>query len=174
MEKLIEKSSKLWHISTIISGVFMAISAALIIVNIILRRFFNAPIFGTTELVQYLGLIVASFAIVQNEWGDGNITMALIVDTLHQKPRYILNAIEFFLEAILFGVIDYLLFSDVLNKFSKGNLTAELRFPKWIPSLIVTIGFVLLTAVLVVKGIVYLKAAKLDKSVNFSEIGRIK
>ena len=152
----------------------MAISAAIIILNIILRRFFNAPIFGSTEIVQYLGLAISSFAIVQNEWGDGNICMALFVDMIHsKKARYLLNAVESFINAVIFVVIDWLLLQDTLTKFASGNTTPDLEFPRWIPSLIITIGFTLMTVVIIVKAILYLWALKEGKEINFEAIGRI-
>lgn len=172
MEKLIEKSGKVWHVCTVIAGIFMLISALLIVANVILRKL-NMPIFGSTELVQYLGLIITSFAIVQNEWGDGNIVMALFVDKLPRKPHYILNAVELFIDTVVFVIIDKLLLNDVLNKFTRGNKTSELAFPKWIPSAIVFAGFALLTIVLLIKGILYLIAAKKNKEINFEKIGRI-
>lgn len=173
MDKLIEKSGKVWHACTVIGAVFMVISAVIIVANVILRKFFNAPIFGSTEIVQYLGLAITSFAIVQNEWGDGNITMALIVDRLPQKTHYILNAIELLIDTVVFGIIDWLLVKDVIAKFQRGNKTAELAFPKWIPSAVVLVGCVLLTIVLVTKAILYFRAVKEDRTLNFEKIGRI-
>ena len=174
MERLIDKGGKVWHACTLIAGIFMAISAAIIILNIVLRRFFNLPIYGSTEMVQYLGLAISSFAVVQNEWGDGNITMALFVDMIRsRKARYLLNAVELLIEAVIFTVIDWLLFRDVLTKFSGGNLTSDLKFPKWIPSLVIAAGFILLTAVLVIKAVIYLGAVKTGKEIDFNAIGRI-
>jgi len=151
----------------------MVISAVVIVANVILRKFFNAPIFGSTEIVQYLGLAITSFAIVQNEWGDGNITMALIVDRLSQKAHYILNAIELLVDTVVFGIIDWLLIKDVLAKFARGNKTAELAFPKWIPSAVVLAGCIMLTVVLVIKAVLYIMAVKEGRTLNFEKIGRI-
>ena len=124
-------------------------------------------------MVQYLGLAITSFAIVENEWGDGNIVMSLFVDRLPRRAHNILSAVEFFIEAIVFAVVDFLIYNDVMAKIARGNLTSELRFPKWIPSMIVLVGFILLTIVLFVKGILYVMAAKKNEEINFEKIGRV-
>ena len=173
MEKLIKNGGKIWRACTVIGGVFMLISAILIVVNVILRRFFNAPIFGTTEMVQYLGLAITAFAIIENEWGEGNIIMGLFVDMMSRKPRYILNMIEHFIEGVVFVVVDYLLLDSVLAQMARGNLTPELHFPKWIPTAFVLVGFILLTVVVFMKAILYYLAVKKNVEINFEKIARI-
>ena len=64
INKIVRISGKIWLVFTRIASLFMALSAALIIVNIITRKFFNAPIFGSTELIAYASLIIAALAMI--------------------------------------------------------------------------------------------------------------
>ena len=173
MEKLIKTGGKIWRVCTIIGGIFMIISAILIVVNVILRRFFNAPIFGSTEMIQYLGLAITAFAIIENEWGEGNIIMSLFVDMLPRKSHYVLNMVEHIIEGLVFCVVDYLLFDAVLSQMARGNLTSELHMPKWIPTGVVLIGFIILTIVVFLKAILYYLAVKKNVEINFEKIARI-
>ena len=172
MDRLIRMYDKFCKAFTKVAAVFMVLSVAVIIANIILRRFFNAPIYGSTEIIQYVGLITASLAIVQTEWTEGNITMSLFVDMMSQKARDILMFIEFVINTVIFIVIDYLLVKDVFSKFAKHTLTSELKFPKWIPSTVLAIGFIALTLILMGKAILYLRMAKTGECVNFADLGR--
>lgn len=173
MEKLIKTGGKIWRACTFLGGFFMVISALLIVANVILRRFFNAPIFGSTEMIQYLGLAITAFAVIENEWGEGNIIMGLFVDMMPRKPRYVLNMIEHFIEGVVFCVVDYLLLDAVLSQMARGNLTPELHMPKWIPTGVVLIGFIVLTIVVFVKAILYYLAVKKGVEINFEKIARI-
>lgn len=168
MDRIVKMSRTIWKSFSAIAAVFMIIIILVIIANIILRRVFNAPIFGSTEIVQYAGLVVASLAIVEAEWTEGNITMALFIDMMSQHARNILMAIEFTINSIIFIVLDYLLIQDVIAKFNKGTVTPELKFPRWIPSTFLAVGFIGLTLVLIVKTAMYYQAIKTREPINFA------
>lgn len=173
MDKIISCSARVWKVFTIIAEAFMAISALLIFVNVFTRKFFNAPIYGTTEMVQYMGLIIASFALIDNEWGDGNITLTIFLDKMKNSARYIVCAAVHIIEGLAFIVVDYLLFKDVFGKLALGTVTPELDIPRWIPSLVAAVGFTFLTIALILKATVYIIGARSGRNVNFAEIGRI-
>ena len=67
MNTLIKVSGKVWKAFSTIGIVCMFICVLVIILNIIFRRFFRAPIFGSTEIVRYMALCAASFSIIENE-----------------------------------------------------------------------------------------------------------
>ena len=149
----------------------MALSILVIVANIVLRRFFNAPIYGSTEIIQYLGLFVASMAIVETEWSSGNIVMSLFLDMAPQRVRNVILTIEFTINSIAMIVLDYLLFQDVIAKFLRGTLTSELKISRWIPSMVLAIGFVGLTLVLIVKTVIHCHMAITGKEIDFIKLG---
>lgn len=173
MDKIIKTSGKLWKIFTILSCIFMVFSAGLIIVNIITRKFFNAPIFGSTELISYASLVVAAFAMIDCEWADGNITLTIILDKFTRKNHYIINAIEHIIMGAFYIVVDYLLVKDTLTKFASKIVTTDLHMFKWIFSGITAIGFIVLTLVAFTKAALYIIAARNNERINFNEIGRV-
>ena len=71
-------ATKVWKWEAGIAWVFLFANVLLIMTHIIMRRFFDAPIYGSIELIKYISLCAASFALAQNEWIDGNITMSLV------------------------------------------------------------------------------------------------
>jgi TRAP-type C4-dicarboxylate transport system permease small subunit len=153
MEKLMLFANKVWKAEAAVAWVFMFVNVLLIVVNIIMRRAFGMPIYGSTEFVRYISLVAASFALAQNEWIDGNITMSLLHEKLPKKIARRLKAITNTVCAIVFVLISYLLFAQFQDKLAKRDISYELGFPIWIPALILAIGFAILTASIIIKTI---------------------
>lgn len=173
MNKIIQRSGKIWKAFTILACIFMVFSAVIIIVNIITRKFFNAPIFGSTEMVSYASLAVASFAMIDCEWADGNITLTILLDHLKRNTHYYVNAIEHILMGAFYIVVDVLLVRDTISKYTTKLITTDLHMYKWIFSGITALGFIVLTCVAFTKAALYIIAAKNNEVINFNEIGRV-
>jgi len=173
MNRIIQRSGKIWKVFTVLACIFMSFSAVIIIVNIITRKFFNAPIFGSTEMVSYASLAVASFAMIDCEWADGNITLTILLDHLRQKTHYFVNAIEHIIMGAFYIIVDILLVRDTLSKFATKLITTDLHMSKWIFSGITAVGFIVLTFVAFTKAALYILAAKNNETINFNEIGRV-
>lgn len=61
MEKYEKTMNQIWGVTTHISNLFLFALMMLVVINVIARRLFNAPIFGVTELVCYGSLASAAF-----------------------------------------------------------------------------------------------------------------
>lgn len=153
MDKLLMNANKIWRSETAIACAFMSANVLLIVANVILRRFFNAPIFGATEMVRYLSLVAAGFALAQNEWIDGNITMSLIHEKLSTKAAARLRSITNCVVSVAFIIITYLLYVEMGSKFANVDVSYELNFPLWLPALVLAVGFTLLTISVIIKTI---------------------
>jgi TRAP-type C4-dicarboxylate transport system permease small subunit len=145
-----------------------------IVLNVVLRRFFNMPIFGATEIIRYLMFVAASFSFVENEWVDGNINMLLFVDKLKTKPRAFLLFIVNIISTVGVGIVTYLFFKQFQLRLADQTSTIELNIPLWLPAIIVMIGFALLTAALAGKSILWFWMWKTGGFINFREIGSLR
>ena len=172
MEKLINRASRAFRVFSNVAMVLLFVNVAIIIANIVMRRFFNAPIYGMTELVRYISLFVASFAIVENEWVDGNVSMTMVVDALHAKARCVTMFVANLATTVAFVVLDYLLIQQMVNKYRDMSMTVELRIRLWIPCAALVVGFVALTVVLALKTYIWAWMRKTGQVVKFSELGR--
>ena len=147
--------------------VFIILCVLVAIANIILRRIFNFPIHGSTEMVQLCGLVTACLAIVETEWADGNVSLTILTDKLPAKAKNVLMSIVYAINVAIFVLVDVLLVNDMIRRFNVGRVTAELGIPWWVFSLILAFGFVFLTIVLLAKLVVYCAALKTGEKVNF-------
>jgi TRAP-type C4-dicarboxylate transport system permease small subunit len=155
LEKFIDRANTLWWLWARVSCIFMGAVIILIVVNVVMRRAFNAPIFGSTELICYGVLFTASFALAQCEWVDGNIRMSLILDTIPNVKRK--NLLLFVINlacTIGLAICSALLINETALKFAHGDQSVSLRFPIWFFYLILSIGFVLLTLTFIAKEII--------------------
>lgn len=176
MEKFLDMTNKLWWIWARVSCVFMGAVIILIVVNVVLRRVFNAPIFGSTELICYGVLLTSSFALAQCEWVDGNIRIGLVIDMLPTDA--LRNGFMFVINlacTIGLAVCCYLLIDQTMLKFVHGDQSLSLRFPIWFFYLVLSIGFALLTLTFVTKEILTVYCiVKKQPGYNLKEYSRKK
>ncbi|MDR1028832.1 MAG: TRAP transporter small permease [Clostridiales Family XIII bacterium] len=173
LEKRLKLATKFFRVFAEISMWLMFIDAVLIIVNIITRRFFNFPILGTTEMVRYLMLGCASFAIIENEWVDGNVSMLVFLEKLKEKTFKIVLGVVYAVTTIGTAIIAYLLIIQAALRFEDGQSSNELHFPLWIPATFIAIGFCVLVITLLLKTILYFWMGKTGNTLNFRKFGEV-
>ena len=150
-----------------IGSIILFLDMCFIIINIIARSFFNAPFFGSTEIVRYFAMVGGALAIAVNQYDDGNIKVTLVLEMLSAKAR---DVLAFIAELVLtggFGLITYYLFMYMMKLQSKGDATLDLKLPTWIFLAILAIGFLLMTLANLMKTVV--RGRCLAKKINFEE-----
>jgi TRAP-type C4-dicarboxylate transport system permease small subunit len=168
---MIKKTTKIISVFREISMWFIFADIVVIVVNIIARRFFSSPIFGVTEIITYMMLCGAAFAIIENEWVDGNVNMMVLLDRMSKKARimalFIINA------ATSAGsiIVAYLLIGSFVGKFVGKNMTTELHIPLAIPAAFLAIGFTCLAVVYALKTIIWYWSVKSGEEFNFRANG---
>ena len=169
-EKLVKICTKTFGGISAIGCVFLISFMMVTIANIILRRFFNSPIHGSTEMIQYLALLTACLAIVETEWSDSFPSLTILTEKLPTKAYNIMMSVVFTINSILFVVLSTLFFSDLQRRFALGTITPELGIPRWIFSLVLALGIIGLTLALVAKTILYYRSIKTGERLNFFQI----
>lgn len=145
MEKLKKINEKTWNFCAYVSGIMMFFVAVMVLVNVILRRLTPYSIIGCTELVRYFMCIAASFALMQNEWLDGNVRVTIILEALSEKKRKILDLVCYIITSTGFIFITFFMCRQAIDALKKGTQTTDLFMPMWIFSTILALGFVFLT-----------------------------
>jgi TRAP-type C4-dicarboxylate transport system permease small subunit len=154
VEKFVNVTGRIWKYVSYAAMVCLIANVLIIIANIIMRRFFGAPIWGSTEYVKYLSLVGASFALVQNEWFDGNIRMTLLPEKIPQAGKNVLTFIVNLVCSVAFVYISYLLVLSAYSKYLKWDISPDLQLPIFWFVTILAIGFIILTIGLICKTII--------------------
>ncbi len=166
MKSFAYKYDKINKVITGIGGMILIVNIVIVIANIILRRVFNAPIFGSTEYVQYISLIVGALGLCQNEWYNGNVTMTLVLEKVSAKTADILRLICSIVSTIGFTYVSILMVNDVFAKMAKDVVTNTLKMPKWIFVAILAFGVIMLTITIFVKMLMQIHYLRTGERIN--------
>lgn len=153
LERIFQKINR---VMAMIGGIALTIMMIIIIVNIITRKFFDAPIFAVSELVGYISLFIGSIGLGQQEWIDNNITMTILVDALSPRNQSLLKGIRSFICFIGFSVVSYYLVTEAINKGIVGEVSSSLHIPLVLTSGFMAVCFVFLSVCLAVKTVLYI------------------
>jgi TRAP-type C4-dicarboxylate transport system permease small subunit len=134
-----------------ISGILLLVMMAVAIANILLRAIFNYPIYGTFEIVCYLSLIMAAFAIPDTERTSSNIAVTIVLEAVPKKAVKYFKLFTDFIGMAGCGVIGYKLIGLAQKKFERGDYTADLYMPIYLFVIVISMAFILLTICLLYK-----------------------
>lgn len=109
--------------------------------QILLRRLFNAPIFGYIDLVE---LAMATFAFLGAAYcqrlGD-HIRMEILISYLRGRTLWIAEFIGTLLALIVVGVLVWYGWEHFLRAYQLGDTTIDAQYPLWPSKLLVPIAF---------------------------------
>jgi TRAP-type C4-dicarboxylate transport system permease small subunit len=142
---------KLAQIMNSIAAVGLFIIMVVVVLNILMRMFFNRPFMGTYEIVQYGLLLVVSLALADNELADGNVVVSFFLEKMKPKTANIFNIATGSLGIIVTGFVTWNQWRMILQKYNNRAASAILMLPHWIIVLVLTLGFFTLFVALIVK-----------------------
>ena len=145
MKTLKKFGDKLSNFTCYIACVLLFAIMILVIANILVRTFSSGSILGTTELVRYGMCIAAALALTQNEWVDGNVRVTILLEVMPKAAHRVVDFLCYVVTSIGFVPITYLLFQQAFDQIALNTLTQDLFMPQWIFSLLLAVGFLLLT-----------------------------
>lgn len=151
MDKFEKTAFRIWRGIAAVGAVILFLDMCFVILNIILRRFFNSPVIGSTEIVRYTSLVAASLALAYNQYCDGNIRVTLVMDMTSPKVRDIISFVADALVTCGFAFVTYYLIQYTINLYSKGDTTMELSMSSWLFSAVLCGGFALMLLSSIVK-----------------------
>ncbi len=109
--------------------------------QILLRRLFNAPIFGYIDMVE---LSMATFAFLGAAYcqrlGD-HIRMELLVGRLHGRALWIAEFLGTLAALLIVGVLVWFGWEHFLRAYHLGDTTIDAQYPLWPSKLLVPVAF---------------------------------
>jgi TRAP-type C4-dicarboxylate transport system permease small subunit len=142
---------KLAQIMNSIAAVGLFTIMVVVVLNILMRIFFNRPFMGTYEIVQYGLLLTVSLALADNELADGNVMVSFFLEKMKPKTANIFNIATGSLGILVTGFVAWNQWRMILQKYNNRAASAILMLPHWIIVLVLTLGFFTLFVALIVK-----------------------
>lgn len=122
---------------TRVAAVFLVAMVAINVIDVGLRSGFNAPIFGTYEIVELLLAAVAFLAIPETFLRDQHITIELIDQVVPAGAVRVLRALGTFTALVFVALLAYQMVQPALDYIEFDEITIDLQLPViWKASLI--------------------------------------
>ena len=120
--------------------------ALLVVVSVVGRRFFNAPIPGDFELVQMATAIAVFSFLPYCQARRGNIVVDTFTTRLPPRVNAVIDAFWDLVYAGMMGLMTACLAVGTLDHIRNGQTTMVLQFPIW-PAIAICTGLALLLTV---------------------------
>lgn len=98
----------------------------------VIGRFFNHPIFGSVELVSFMGVIAIATTLSFTHEHKGHIGVELFVMKLPGRVRNIIDLCTGLITLLLFVVVTWRMADYALKIRSSGELSMNLKLPEYV------------------------------------------
>lgn len=141
---LLQVSEKL----KVVGAVFLFGMALLTCADVI-GRLFKYPIFGSVELVSFMGVIAIACSLPFTHQHKGHIGVELFIRKFPSKARNIISLITEILSLVLFTLVAWRMFHYAGKIQESGELSMNLQLPEYAIIYILAGGFVIFTLIII-------------------------
>lgn len=117
------------RLTTRVAAFFLVAMVAINVIDVGLRSGFNAPIFGTYEIVEFLLAAVAFFAIPEAFLRGEHITVELIDQVVSPRTVVILRATGTFAAFVFVALLAWHMIQPALDFIEFNEVTIDLQLP---------------------------------------------
>lgn len=167
MEKVRKIADTVTHKVSLIGVIGLLVQMVLTTVDIILKMFTTARIPGSSELVEFIMVVVMfimGFAMTQMD--EGHVRVDMFVNKFPPKGRCIVNGIIEAIVTIFSGILAVKAFQMVGTYIGNGSHTSVLLIPYWLIELLIAIGFVCLTLTFLLRTVEFFAETKNAKPIE--------
>jgi len=132
----------------VVGAVFLFGMAVLTCLDVI-GRLFKHPIFGSVELVSFMGVIAVACSLPFTHMEGGHIGVELVVRKFPRKIREIIKLCTEVLSLILFLLVTWKMFEYSIKVRNSGELSMNLQLPEYGIIFLLGCGFVILTMAII-------------------------
>ena len=115
-----------------------------VVLDVTSRFFFNSPLLGSYEIVEYLMAVFIFFAFGSAQFHKSHINVSLAVDSLPPRARGVVDTVTNLVMLVMFALMVWGSWLQALDDWSSGVSSSVLMIPKWPFELVATVGFVVL------------------------------
>lgn len=147
ISNLFKLVSGLAHGLMIVARVVVALMVALITADVVLRYFFNRPIAGSYELIEFMMVFVVFLGLSFTQVRKGHLCINLFTKNLPVSIKVVLSSMTYLLSFSIFAVISWRLCVAAIGEYSNETVSTVLNIPIWISYWITVAGGIVLTTV---------------------------
>ena len=102
-----------------------------VVINVVGRALFRAPLYGTVEIVEITGTFLISFIAVYTQFKRGNISVGIVVDQMPPRAQGIIGIFGLLLCVGIVAVLAWAAFINAENMVRTNELTGIFEVPKY-------------------------------------------
>ena len=133
-----------------VGRVILALMVLLITLDVVLRYFFNRPIKGSYELVQFLLVLLVFLGLAYIQTKKGHVSVSLISAKLSRRQRSVVGSATYLLCLIIFSLISWRCILQAETLRVSGTSSDTLSIPNFPFMWLVAFGSVLLCLVFLI------------------------
>lgn len=135
---------QLTRISFVLSGLALASIVLLILYEVTMRYFFNAPTNWSSDVNQWLFALTVMLALPEITREKGNVAITVLIEKLSHSKRVIVCRFIALLGASVCLAVCYIAGMECVRQYQAGITTTWINpIPKWWISLVIPVGFFL-------------------------------
>ena len=118
----------------------------------VVGRYFKHPVFGSVELVTFMGVFVVAMSLPFTHQTNGHIGVEIIISKLSRKSRAIVDIITGLLSFGLFSTVTWQMFEYSYKMRKSGEVSMNLELPEYMIIFMVAFCFVIFSCI-IAKGV---------------------
>jgi TRAP-type C4-dicarboxylate transport system permease small subunit len=119
----------------------------------VVGRFFKYPLFGTVELVSFMGVLAVALALPYTHESKGHVGVELFVRRLPVRTRAYFDVCTSLVSFALFALISWRMVIYAMNLRQSGEVSMNLKLPEYVIVFMVALCFMVLSAT-IIKGVI--------------------
>ncbi len=137
----------MWKFVELISDKMKLIGAGLLIIMALLTcvdvvgRFFRHPIFGSIELMSFMGALAVAMVLSDAHTSKSHIGVEIFVLKLPKRARLMIDFVTNLLGLILFSLVTWKMAEYSLKVRESGEVSMNLELPEYLIISVVAFGF---------------------------------
>ncbi len=151
--------NKLWKATAFLSRAMkmggaacLVIMSALTCVDVV-GRFFKHPLFGSVELVGFMGVLAVALSLPFTHETNGHIGVEILMRRFSSRTQKVMETITGLLGCVLFALVAWRMAVHALHLKQSGEVSINLQLPEYIVVWLVAACCVVL-AVTILKGVI--------------------
>ncbi len=108
----------------------------------VVGRYFRRPIFGSVELVTFMGIFVVAFALPFTHENKGHIGVEILVQRFSRKTRAVIDMVTELVSFVFFALVTWRMVLYAFKMAESGEVSMNLELPEYAIIFVVALCFV--------------------------------
>jgi len=126
-----KKIESISHVMNYVAGIVLLVMVLLTTSDVLGRYLFSRPIIGTTELTEFMVVIVGFLGLAWCAVKGTHLMVDLLVSRLSPRKQAVIDSFNYFLQLVLCILISWRSFAEGIRRLEAGATSSNLGIPQY-------------------------------------------